>query len=160
MERRQVAKALEACSIVIVDEAVEEGIAVGMGDEAPMRDAAFGLASDGFHDAAVEALDETVGLRPIGSGEAAVNSVLGADAIKGVAARGAVPWLVLHVDGEAISKLTAVIGEDRVNAMREVSEEAIEESCGRLGVTPGVDFQIDVAGRPIDGDEGIALVSF
>ena len=125
-----------------------------------MRDSAFGLPSDCFCNAAVEALDETVGLRPIRSGEAVVNSVIGTDAIKGVAPRGAIFWLVLHVDSKAISKLTAVIGKDRVNEMREVSEKALEESFCRRGVALGMYFQKDVAGRPIDGDEGIALLFF
>jgi hypothetical protein len=39
LERRQVAETLEAGSIVVVDEAVEEGIAIGMGMEQPVSDA-------------------------------------------------------------------------------------------------------------------------
>ena len=128
LERRQVAKALEASSIVIGDEAVEEGIAVSMGDKAPMRDAAFGLPSDGFHDTAVEAFDETVGLRPVRSGQAVLDLVLSADEVERVSARRPVLWLVLHVDSEAIGELAAVVGEDGVDRMREVIEEAIEES--------------------------------
>ena len=63
-----------------------------------------------------------------------VNSVLGADAIEGVAAGRPVVRLILHVDGEAIGKLAAVVGEDGVNPMREVGEEAIEKASRGVGV--------------------------
>ena len=36
-------------------------------------------------------------------------------------------WLALHIDGEAIGELAAIVGEDGVNRMREVVEEALEE---------------------------------
>jgi hypothetical protein len=48
--------------------------------------AALGFSADGFGDAAVEALDETVGLRPVRSGQAVINLVVGADQIERVLA--------------------------------------------------------------------------
>ncbi len=138
-----------------MNEAVEESIAIGVGDKEAMGDAAFGLPTDGLDDATVEAFDEAVGLRAVRFGEAMVNSVLGADAIEGVAAGRPVVRLILHVDGEAIGKLAAVVGEDGVNPMREVGEEAIEKASRSVGVAAGMDLQIDIAGGPIDGDEGV-----
>jgi hypothetical protein len=68
--------------------------------------------------------------------------------------------LTLHIDGEAIGELAAIVGEDGVNGMREVVEEALKElSCG-LCIPIGMDLQIDITGGPIDGHEGIALASF
>ena len=89
-----------------------------------------------------------------------IDSVLSADAIEGVAPGGLVVGLVFHVDGEAIGKLAAVVGEDGVNPMREVGEEAIEEASRGVGIATGVYFQIDIAGGPIDSDEGVALTFF
>jgi len=157
---RQVTETLEASSIVVVDEAIEEGVSIGVRDKEPMSDAAFGLPADGFDDATVEAFDEAVGLRPIGSGEAMVDATFGADAVEGMASGRSIGWLALHVDGEAIGELAAIVGEDSVNGMREVVEEAREElGCG-LCVPLGMDLQIDIAGGPIDGDEGVTLASF
>jgi len=82
---RQVSETFEAGSIVVADKAVEEGVAVGVRDEEAMGDAALGLLSDGLDDAAVEALDETIGLRPIGSCQTMGDTASGADAIEGVA---------------------------------------------------------------------------
>ena len=65
LERGDVAETLEAGSIVVVNEAVEEGIAVCVRDEEAMGDAAFGLPTDGLDDATVEAFDEAVGLRAV-----------------------------------------------------------------------------------------------
>ena len=73
--RGEVVEALETGSIVVVDEAHEEGVAVGVRDEEPVGDAAFGLPTDGFDDPAIEAFDEAVGLRPVGSGETVLDAV-------------------------------------------------------------------------------------
>src|SRR6266446_5308122 len=160
LERRDVAETFEAGSIVVVHEAVEESIAVGVGDKEAVSDAAFRLATDGLDDATVEAFDEAVGLRAVRFGEAMINSMFGADAIEGMAPGRPVVGLVLHVDGEAIGKLAAVVGKDGVNPMREVGEEATEEASRGVGVAAGMNFQIDIAGGPIDGDEGVALAFF
>ena len=159
MERREVAETLEAGSIVVVNEAIEKGISIGVREEAPVSGATFRFPANGVADAAVEALDETIGLRPVGSGETVVDLALGAKTIEGMSTGRSVVRLVLHVDGEAIGELTAIVGEDRVNAMWEVGEEAFEEAGGGIGIASGVDLQVDVAGRPIDGDKGVALAS-
>jgi hypothetical protein len=157
---RQVVETLEAGSIVVVDEAIEEGVAVGVGDEEPVGDTAFGLPTDRFDDPAIEAFDEAIGLRPVRPCEAVIDLALGANAIEGVPAGRPIAGFVLHVDGEPISELTAIVGEDGMNTMREVSEEAIEEACRSVSIAPGMDLQIDVAGSPVDGDKGIAFASF
>ena len=157
---RQVAEALEAGEIVVVDEAIEEGITIGMRGKAAMADAAFRLPTDRISDAPIEAFGETVGLRPVGSSETVLDLALGAQTIEGMSAGGPIVRLVLHVDGEAIGELTAIVGEDRVNAMWKVREEAFEEAGSGVGVAPGMNLEIDVAGRPIDGDKGVAFASF
>src|SRR3954447_26483210 len=125
-----------------------------------MSAAALGLATDGLDDSAVKTFDETIGLWPVGSCEAVVDTPFGTDLVERVAAGGSIIPLVLHVDGEAIGELAAVVGEDGVNAMREVDQEAFEEAAGGIGIAFGMDFQIDVAGGAVDGDEGIALAPF
>jgi hypothetical protein len=159
LKRREVAETLKAGSIVVVNEAVKEGISIGMREEEPVGDAAFGLAADGLDEPAVEAFDETIGLRAEGSGEAVVDLVLGAETIEGMSAGRAIVRLVLQVDGEAIGELTAIVGEDGMNAMRKMREEAFEKASGGLAIAPGVDLQKDVAGCPINGDESVALAS-
>ncbi|WOH67882.1 hypothetical protein RX331_09220 [Bradyrhizobium sp. BWA-3-5] len=61
-----VAEAFEAGPIVIGDEPTEEGIAIGLAGKEPVGVAALWFAADSFGDAAVEAFDEAVGLRPVG----------------------------------------------------------------------------------------------
>ena len=114
MDWSEVTEAFETCSIVVVDEAVEEGISLGVRDEEAMSGRAFWLSTDGFDDATVEAFDQAVGLRPIGFGQSVVNVVFGADPIEGMAAGGPIARLVLHVDGEAVGELAAVIGQNGV----------------------------------------------
>src|SRR5262245_19122111 len=118
-----------------------------------MGNAAFRLAAHGISDPAVEAFDEAVGLRPVGSSEAVVDLALGAEAIEGMLTGWSIVGLVLHVDGKAIGELTAIVGEDGMNPMWKVREEAFEESGGGVGIPPGMDLELDVAGRPIDGDK-------
>jgi hypothetical protein len=140
-----------------VDEALEEGVAVLVRDEAAMSDSALGLSADRLDDATVEAFDHTVGLRSVGSGEAVVDFVGGTEAIKGVLAGRLVAWLVLHVDSKAVGELTAIVGQDGMNAMGEVSQETPEEIGGCLAVAVGMDLQVDVAGGAIDRDESVAF---
>ena len=155
----EIAEAFEPGSIVVVDEAVEEAVTVFGGYEVPMPDAALGLASNSLGDSTVKALDQTIGLRPIRPGQAVVDMALGAEAIKGMPARGPIKWLVLQVDGEAVGELTAIVGQDRVNSMGEVLQEASQELGRGVGVTVRVDFHIGVAGGTIDGHEGVLLAS-
>jgi hypothetical protein len=143
-----------------VNEAIEEGIAIGMGCKPPMRDASFRFSAHRFDDPAVEALDEAVGLRLIRLGQAVVDLALSADAVERMPAGWPILWLVLHIDREAIGELAAIVGEDGVNRMREVVEEAFEETGCCLGIALGVDLQIDVAGGSIDRHEGVAFASF
>jgi hypothetical protein len=119
--------------------------------------AALGFAADGLGDTAVEAFDETVGLRSIWSGQAVIDLVISADEIEWVIAGRLALRLVLHIDGKAVGELGAIIGQDGVDAMREVSQESLEKARRRLGIAPWEDFDIDVAGGAVDGDEGIAF---
>src|SRR5207245_9467659 len=61
------------------------------------------------------------------------------------------------VDGEAVGELAGIVGENGVNRVREVSEEAVEEGRRGLGIAPQMNLHIDVACGAIDGDEGVAL---
>jgi hypothetical protein len=140
-----------------MDKALEEGVAIGMAGKRAPRDAALGLAADGIGDTTIKALDQAVGLRPIRSGQAVMDTALCAETIERVAAGGPIPRLVFHIDGEAVGELAAIVGKDGMNGMREVSEEALKESCRGFGITPGMDLQIDVARGAVDGDEGIAF---
>jgi hypothetical protein len=152
----EVSEAFEACSIVVANEAVKEGVAILVRHEQAVSDAAFWLSAYGFDDAAIEALDQAVGLWPIGLGQAMINLVLSADTIERMPTGGPIERLVLHVDGEAICELAAIVGQDGMNLMGEVGEEAIEESCCGIAVAPWMDLQIDVSRGAIDSDKGIA----
>src|SRR5664279_480881 len=153
----EVVEAFESGPIVVGNKAVEEGVAIGMARKGAPCAAAFGFPADGLGDATVEAFDKPVGLRPIRSGQAMIDPVFGAEEIERVMAGGLTGWLVLHVDGKAVGELGAVVGQDGVNAIWEVSQESPEEACRSLGIAPSMDFDIDVAGGTVDGDEGIAF---
>ena len=78
-----------------------------------------------------------------GSGD--VRSGSRAEAIKGWCG-GPAGRLALHVDGEAIGELGAIVGQDGMNLVREVGQEALEEGRCRLAIPPGMDLDIDVTG--------------
>jgi hypothetical protein len=63
--------------------------------------------------------------------------LFGRDAVKRVAAGGLVLWLILHVDGEAVGELAAIVGQDGVNGLakwaRKRSRNPAEVSAFRLG---------------------------
>jgi hypothetical protein len=158
-DRRLVAEAFEAGSIVVVDELAEEGVAIGVAGEGAASTAALVLATDGFGDAPIEAFDQAVGLRMIRPGQAMLDTAPRTEAIKRMVAGGPAGRLVLHVDGKAIGELGAVVGQDGMNLVREVGQEALEEGRGRLAVPSGMDLDIDVAGGAIDRDKGVALVA-
>jgi hypothetical protein len=128
-------------------------------DEGAASTAAFVLATDGFGNAPIEAFDQAVGLRMIRLGQAMLDTALLAEAIKRVVAGGPAGRLVLHVEGEAVGELGAVVGQDGMNIVREVGQEALEEGRCRLGIPPGMDLDIDIAGGSIDRDKGVALVA-
>ena len=92
-------------------------------------------------------------------GQAMFDAVPLTEAIKRMVAGRPAGRLVLHVDGEAVGELGAVVGQDRMNRVREVGQEALEEGRCRLAIPSGMDLDIDVAGGAIDRDKGIALVA-
>ena len=151
-----VAEAFEASSIVVVHELGDEGVAIGVVDEGATGAAAFFLAADGLSNAPVEAFDHAVGLRVVGPGQAVLDATLLAELIKGVVAGRCPGRLVLLIDGEAVGELGAVVGQDGVNIVREVGQEAFEEAGRGCPVPPGMDLDKDVAGGAVDGDKGIA----
>jgi len=130
-----------------------------MADEGAPGAAAFGFPADSFGDAAIEAFDHAVGLRPIWSGQAVIDVVVGADEIERMLAGGPAGRFVLHVDRKAVGELGAVVGQDGVNRIREVSQESPEEAGRSPGIAPAMDFDIDVAGGAVDGDKGIAFAA-
>src|SRR3981189_2529518 len=104
LERCEVAEAFEACAIVVSDKTVEEGVAIGMAGKGAPRAAALGCPADGLGDTAVEAFDETVGLRPIRSGQTVVNLVVGADEIERVLIGTFAGMFFAAVDGKAVGE--------------------------------------------------------
>nr|WP_244558686.1 hypothetical protein [Bradyrhizobium brasilense] len=134
----------------------DEGVAVGVVDKGTARAAPFVFAANGFGDAPVETFDESVGLRMVGLGQAMLDGALSAELIKGVVAGRLPGRLVLLVDGEAVGELGTVVGEDSVNLVRKISQEALKETGRGRSVPPGMDLDKDVAGGSVDGDKGIA----
>jgi hypothetical protein len=92
--------------------------------------------------------------------QAMMDALFGTDAVERVATGRLVLWLVFHVDGEAVGELAAIVGEDGVNGMGEVGEEALQEPGRGLGIPLGMDLQINVTCGAVDGDEGIAFQPF
>jgi hypothetical protein len=131
---------------------VEAGIAFGMAEKAAVVGGAV-LRHPGkmLAEAAVEALDHAVGLRPAGLGEPVGDGARGADPVEGVVARGSALGFCLLVDGEAVGELGAVVGQDGVDLER----EAGEESGGGGGPAIGEDFETDKAGGAVDGDPSL-----
>ena len=126
-----------------------------MAREGAAGDAAFGFSADSLGDAAVEAFNEPVGLRPIRSGQTVIDAVVGADEIERVMTGSAPGRLVLHIDGKAVGELGAVVSQDCVNLERETVEEAGEKSSGGGTAAIGEDFEIDKAGGAIDRDPSL-----
>jgi hypothetical protein len=118
---------------------VEVGIAFGMAEKAAVVGGTV-LRHPGemLAEAAVEALDHAVGLRPEGLGEAVGNGARGADPVEEVVARGSILGFCLFVDGEAVGELGAVVGQDGVDLER----EAVEKSGGGGGPAIGEDFEM------------------
>jgi hypothetical protein len=139
---------------------MQEGVTIGMRGKAAVAAAALGLAADRFTEAPVEALHQAVRLWTERARQAMVDATLGTDAIERVAPRRAIRRFAFHLDGEPVGELAAVVREDGVDGVREVSKEAIQERGGRGGVALVVDLEIDVARRPVDGDERVALAPF
>ena len=91
-----IAEAFQSCVIVIMNEAVEEGVTIVMGGEQPVGAAALSLSSYGLGDAAVEALGHAVGLGPIWLGEPVLDAGLGAGLIEGMLAGGLAFGFAFH----------------------------------------------------------------
>ena len=148
-------EASQSGAIVVGDEGVEIGIAFGMVEKAAVvGGAVLRHAAEVLAEASVEALDHSVGLGPEGPGEAVGDGVPGADPVEGVRARGFVDGLGFFVDGEAVGKLGAVVGEDGVNREREAVAKALEEGGRGFGSAVGEGFEIDKAGGAVDRDPG------
>ena len=146
-----VIEASQAGAIVIGDEGVQVGVAFGMVEKAAVvGGAVLRHTAEVLAEAAVEALDHAVGLRPEGPGKAVGDGALGADPVEGVLARGFVVGFSLFVDGEAVGELGAVVGQDGVDLEREAVAEAGEETGRGFGPAIGEDFEIDKAGSAID----------
>jgi len=156
-KRSEVTEAFEPGAIVVSNEAVEEGVSIGMAGKSAPRAAALRFPADGLGDPAVEAFDEAVGLWPIGSGQAVIDLLVGADEIERVIAGRPARRFVLHIDGKAVGELGAIVGQDGMNGMWEVSQEALQEARRSFGIAPSMDFNIDVAGDAVDRDEDISF---
>ena len=154
--RSLVVKTSQTGAIVVGDEGVEVGIAFGMAEKATMVGGAV-LRHPGemLAEAAVEALDHAVGLRPEGLGESVGDGARSAGAIERVLAGGPVVGFGFLVDGEAVGEPGAVVGQDGVDLERETVAEAGEESGGGGGPAIGQDFEIDKAGGAVDRDPSL-----
>jgi hypothetical protein len=142
-----------------MDETFEEGIAIGMGCEQTMGDATLSFPTDGLGNAAVEAFDQAIGLRAERLGEPVFDVFLGADAIEGMVAGGFTLGLSFHIDGEAVGEFGTIVGEDGVHRGREMRQEALQERSRSLAVAAGMDLDIDVTRRPVDGERRSFCVS-
>jgi len=100
-------------TIVVIDEGLDEGVALGVIGEAVFAGVGggSGMALEGFGEAAIEALGHAVGLRTVGPGEFVANVVALADLVKGVGAGAAVALAPAHL-AAAIGELGAVVGEE------------------------------------------------
>jgi hypothetical protein len=156
LDRCLIVEAFKAGSIVVVDELSEECVPIGMAGKGAAAAAAFFLAADGLGDAAIEAFDHAIGLRVVRPSQAMIDAALLTKLIKGMIAGRPPGRLVLLVDGEAIGELGAIVGQDGMNVVREMGQEAFEKAGSGCSVPPGMDLDIDVAGGSIDGDKGVA----
>ncbi|NHH97571.1 hypothetical protein DYY66_1223 [Candidatus Nitrosotalea sp. FS] len=146
--------------IVVGDEGVEIGVSFGMVEEASvMGGAVLRHLVEVFAEAAVEAFDHAVGLRPEGSGQAVSDMAAATDEIEVMAAGGFVFGFAGFVDGEAVGELGAVIGQDGVDWQGKGGKKAFEEGGGGLAAAIGQDFEVDKAGGAVDGDIGVASLA-
>jgi hypothetical protein len=141
LERGEVAEAFKAGSIAVANEAEQEGVSFGRGGKQPVSPAAFGLASDGLDDAAVEAFDQAAGLRTVGSGQPVIDLLVGTDQID---VNEADRHLLEGADGglvglgslvEAVANQTAMDGTARklaVDATAHTSATSSSGNCKRV----------------------------
>jgi hypothetical protein len=156
-----VVEAFEPRLVVSVDDVVEEGIAVGVGEELVLSlvPGGSGPAGDGLGEPAVEAFDHAVGLGMERAGEAVLDAMVRADPVEGVASAGAALPRPAGAS-ETVGELGAVVGEDGDDLVREDRDEAFEAAGDGLGVTRGDDLDVDEAGGAVDGDEDVARFAF
>ena len=156
-DRSKIAEAWQPCPVVSVDEASDELVSFVMGVELVFSAVALcgRCASNGFRQTPVEPLHQAVCLRMIGFDEPVRDGVSGAGAVKRMLSRGLSFGFSFHVDGEAVGKLRAVVGEDGVNRMAEGLQKSLQAGGDGLGIPAHDDFDIDEPRRPLDGDEDI-----
>ncbi len=135
-----VAKASQSGSIVVADEDLEEGGALGLGAEAVLAlvGAAGRMRGERVAEASVEALDHAVGLRTERPRALVAQAAGGADAVEGMRAGGLALWLAGLVDGEPVGEFAAVVGQPGVHLDGEGGERVCQECrpwcpCGRGG---------------------------
>ncbi|HJU32316.1 MAG TPA: hypothetical protein VJ740_12710, partial [Hyphomicrobiaceae bacterium] len=149
-----IVEAFEPGLIVAVDEALQEGVALGVGEEFVLAlvagDAEPG--TDGLGETAVEALDEAVGLRPERPDETVLDAVPGAHLVEAMPA-GGVALRPPPCGPEAVCELRAVVGEDGVHLVREGGDEALQTAGNGGGIAPGDGLDMHEAGGAIDGHE-------
>jgi len=110
------------------------------------------VCTQDLRNAAVEALDHAVGLRPAWRGEAVVDSELGTALIKAVRSSG----LALAVGGEAVGEFLGVVGQGRVDLERCVLVQRLEKALGRSAALVGHELHVDPARGAVNGHKGIA----
>src|SRR4030095_9762633 len=76
----------------------------------------------------------------VGPWQRVIYAALLAKLIKGMVAGRPPGRLVLLVDRETVGELGAVVGQDGVNFVREVGQEAFEEAGGRRSISFGMDL--------------------
>src|SRR5438445_1982359 len=136
----------QAGTIVVGDEGMEVGVAfLVVAKAAVVGGAVLRQAVEMLAEAAVEALDHAVALRPEGLGEAVGDGSLGAEPVEGVGAGGFVVGLGFLIDGKAVGEFGAVVGQDGVHRQREAVEKALEKTGGGGGTAIGEDFERDKA---------------
>ena len=157
---RLIVKTAQAGAIVVGDEGEEVGVAFGVIEKAAVVGGAIlWHAVEMLAEAAVEALDHAVGLRPERTGEAVGDGALRASLVKGMLTGGFVVRLALFVDGKAVGEFGAVVGEHGVDLERKAVEETLEKAGGSGGPAIGQDLKTDKAGGPVDGNIGVGAAA-
>ena len=148
LERRFKAQRLELFGVVVRQQPIADMVPqVGQGS---IVEGADGRLLDG----AYHAFGLAVGLWMIGLGQAMIDAALGADPAEDVADE-ALRGLPVVLD-----ELHAVVGQHRVNLIRNSPDQGLEEACGdelrRLSIDPGE----DELRRSIYRNEQIGLPTF
>ena len=157
---RLIAEASQPGAIVVGDEGEQVGVTFGVIEKAAVvGGAVLRHAVEMLAEAAVEALDHAIGLRPERTGEAVGDGALRASLVKGMLTGGFVVRLGLFVDGKAVGEFGAVVGEHGVDLERKAVEETPEKAGGGGGPAIGQDLETDKAGGPVDGNIGVGAAA-